>query len=1203
MHEETSYEKAGYYLQYLQNLRAELEKTSAMDIGWTIDRLCSFSLRRINFEGIKSFHPPDDWKQLLSVYHNLVIRGLPTYPTLEVERFLLDSVSKTVSTAETDDKNNVAFRDRLSGIIREAWLKSLARAHAALDPHFGAFQKDMDSTEEHDFFEALSRNYGPSIYQLIECQRPFSSIVQADDAKVFFDQRVDFSLETKGTKIILEIDGMQHQEPNQKALDEKRDQFLKANNWEVVRIPARDVRQERIADEIQSLAERFATDTFLLAATRNISQPLDTHDVGRAALHLVVTPFSLARLEYTIVWAFLTGCLDIRKPHLRIAVIEWDLPCVFLAFWDFVKSFNHLRSLAGLAQTLPKIDLEIFRKSQYGLADGINSLTPAFGITAHVSNDVESVRRGRFDMIISVSTLQVGSRDLSGVIGQNPCIAIDSVHGPRGPSPQIESAYPVRYLVSQEPNENLDFFLKWIFRKRRFREGQFEMVRRSLALEDLIALLPTSAGKSLCYQLSALLQPGTTLVVDPLISLMTDQMDNLKDFQIDFTGHVSSDQKRAKQDETLQRLVHRNLLILFVSPERLQIPTFREALEFLCQTTPVPFLVIDEAHCISEWGHDFRPSYLKLADNARTSCTYHDFQPRIIALTGTACSAVLDDIQRVIGLSDNAMVTPETFDRPELEYEVTKCTSDKKWSTLKEQILELPRRFNKASDKFFNPTNAGIVFCPHVGSIYGIVRVATDIGKELRNVISDVRMYSGKPPKGYSREEWKQLKADNQNDFKENKTTLVVATKAFGMGIDKPNIRFTIHYNMPTSLEQFYQESGRAGRDGSKALCTLIFSGDYDKWKDFLDPTKTTNEKLAHEIDSTLRKDDIYRMLYFHSKSWQGIEDEFNRIKKLITSTIEPEIQRLKYDETGLVRISFGGEIVDDEDGGSSKRIEKMLYRLSILGLVADYSLDHRARMFEVEVVRRRDDFFKSVLLDYLSEYKSGDFSEAIEKAQGSTMLDKCLRTLLEFVYREIEGKRREAIRQMAQVANKSPSNETFRRELLHYLETSERSQKLNKMAKEMEPQEWLDVMSNIEDINSAQRLLGNCRRALESYPDHPGLLLLSSYARLKTSDETAVDEFERATRSLVRSPLKDSAQEQTLAKAIGLMAMERPDALPALCYAALLEFPRREIARVTLTYVQISSQAGRLALRVLLTYVLEEVKSVGNHILGGERV
>jgi ATP-dependent DNA helicase RecQ len=1007
--------------------------------------------------------------------------------------------------------------------------------------------------------------------------------------------------------------GKQHQESKQKSLDEKRDYFLRRNKWEVVRIPASEVREDQISSQIRDISELFQKDSFLQSAVKSLTHPLPTYDAGQAALQLVITPLAIARLQWSVVWALRNGYLDLQKPALRIAVIEWDLPCGFLALWDLLKSINHLKEMTGVRETFPRIELEIFRTTDLGLADGIGTLE-ASGITVHVSrgNEFEHLRKDQFDMIVSVSVLQVGSRDVRGLIGQNPCITVDSVYSPRCSSAHIESADPIQYRLDQqltEPPEGLNYLLQWIFRKRKFRDGQFQILKKSLTLRNVIGLLPPSGGKSLCYQLSALLQPGITIVVDPLISLMADQVDNLKRLEIDAVGCVSSDQNREEYDEALQRLLQRNVLMFLISPERLQIPSFREQLKRICQTTPVPYLVIDEAHCISEWGHDFRPSYLKLADNGRKYCTYAGrYRPQVIALTGTASTVVLSDIQRATDLKDDAIVTLETFDRSELEFQVKPCSSHQKWPKLKERLLQLPNLFHKPQEQFFNPQNAGIIFCPHVRWTYShtsIEEVKQQIDQELKQLIPDVRMFGGRPATGYRRKDWMDLKRKNQRDFKENKVALMVATKSFGMGIDKLNIRYTIHYNMPTSLEAFYQEAGRAGRDMSPAVCTLIYSGDTSKWQRTFYPNVSV-EEVRNEVDSTSQRDDIYRMLWFHSKNWDGVDNEFKEIKGMIDSTFQPAIMNLKSDETTIVKIPFEGELVlESEDDDSRTRIERRLYRLSILGLVVDYGLDHNARMFEVEVARRDDDYFKSVLMEYIGRYKPAEYAKRflkrIEGSSGTTMLEKCLKTLLEFVYEEIETKRRRMILQMAEVAE-SPDDKAFKDAIIRYLDRSEFTKKLDDLSRQLTPQEWVDISSNIGDIDSAKRLLGGCRRALESYPDHPGLLLLSWFARQRTSDKTAMDEFERATRSLANSPLDDSVQEQTLARMLEQVAVDQPDTIPALCYVALQEFPRREIARIALAYSEVTSKTGEVALRVLLGYTHQKVQTVRRHIVGGDR-
>jgi len=1198
--------RAGYYLEYMQQLRSETEAESGPGINWMIDRLCNFSVRKLNTDNASPSLPSQSWRQILSVYHNLLIRGCPTYPTLELERFLLKTVSKVVPIEELDDSRSIMLRDSFPSPLRSMWLKVLAQAHTAIDHQLTEPPVETNSLEEKKFIEALAQKLGPSVYQLFEFQRPFHTLVETEEAEGFYDQRVDFSLETKDTRLVVEIDGKQHEEEPQRTLDERRDRFLKKSNWEVVRISASDVKQNLIEKQLQDISERVSSDLFLVAARRSYDQPLVTHDAGRAALQLVLVPFAISRIQWAIVWAFLNGYLNTEEKTLKIAVIERDTPCAFLAFRDFIKSIDHLRSLASIKQNLPAFKLVIFRNFESTFDDGISFLEagPRLSVTVHGAEEFGRLKREPFDLILSISMLRPGGGYGEEAIGQNPCIAINSVHSPRGMNPQIESAHPIQYHLGQKSSESLLFLLHWIFRKRGFLEGQFEILKRSLELKDMIGLLPTSGGKSLCYQLSSLLQPGMTLVVDPIISLMMDQIDNLRRSQIDVARSISSDLTRQEQIDVIKRVTDRSVLLLFVTPERLQIPSFRSALESLCQIISIPYLVVDEAHCISEWGHDFRPSYLKLADNARRFCQHEDYHPSIIALTGTASSVVLSDIQRVIGLADDAIVTPETYDRPELDFEILRCESRQKWPKLREALLRLPQYFKMSPGEFFNNRNGGIIFCPHVGWIYGIVEIANRIRKELQGVIPDVKIYSGSAPKGYSFSEWKQIKTDNQRAFKENQVPLIVATKAFGMGIDKPNIRYTIHYNMPTSLEAFYQEAGRAGRDGSRAVCSLILSAEPSKWREYFDPTVGA-EDLAQQVSTTLEKDDIYRMLYFHTSSWHGIEREFQAIMSLVNSRINTIIQSLDYDETTVMSIPFESEAESEAEDDSRVTTEKMLYRLSLLGLVKDYTLDHNARVFGVEVTRLRENQFKSVLLEYICRYKPAElkdrFSERIDNSSGSTVLEKCLRVLLEFVYEEIEKKRRRTIFQMAEVASTSVEKEAFRRALLNYLETSEFTKKLDKVSREIVPSEWVDIASNIEDVNSAHRLLGGCRRALESYPDHPGLLMLSSYARLMTSDETAIDEFERSIKALAGAPLEETVRLDMLTKILELISHRRPSIMSTLCLVMLRGFPSTEMAKVALSYSEEASEAGALALEILLGSTLDKARLVVRHFSGGE--
>jgi ATP-dependent DNA helicase RecQ len=698
-----------------------------------------------------------------------------------------------------------------------------------------------------------------------------------------------------------------------------------------------------------------------------------------------------------------------------------------------------------------------------------------------------------------------------------------------------------------------------------------------------------------------------TLVVDPLISLMHDQVDNLKQLQIDAIASLSSDQTTQERNETVEKVVQHFLLMLFISPERLQIQTFREKLEDTCLHTLIPYVVIDEAHCVSEWGHDFRPSYLRIADNARKFCLHRGFKPSVIGLTGTASWVVLSDIQREIDINeDEAIITPKSFDRQELEYEVVKCGSDAKISKITAKILELPQRFQKPRDSFFTNENAGIVFCPHVNGSHGISEVANRVHRNLHDLIQHVRTYSGGTPRDHDPEEWKQNKLENQKAFKENEVQLMVATKAFGMGIDKPNVRYTIHYGIPTSLEAFYQEAGRAGRDKERAICMIVFSGEPSYWKELI-TTDLSVEELVEKNRSIPynHQDDVYRMLYLHGITWQGIEQELHNIMNLVNQKIMPAAKNLSYDERKKLLFPF--KVESDSDDESPVKTEKALYRLSVLGLISDYTLDHNAKQFEVEAVHRSDEFLKSALLDYFERYKSPEYrdvaSQRIEMAKGQTVLEKCIRVMLEFVYEEIEKKRRRAILHMAEVADTALESEPFREQLLSYLEKSEFTQQTVDIAKKMEPMEWVKIALKVEDIDSSRRLLGACRSTLDSYPDHPGLLLLSAYSKFmipKHPTNMAISEFQEAIKLLARPPEREDTRK-AITRFLEMAKQKRPLLINDLCYIVLKAFPQRDMARITLKYADPTSDGGILALKILLESALKKTKLVRTHILGGE--
>ena len=326
--------------------------------------------------------------------------------------------------------------------------------------------------------------------------------------------------------------------------------------------------------------------------------------------------------------------------------------------------------------------------------------------------------------------------------------------------------------------------LKAVFGYDSFRQGQESVINAVLDGRDILAVMPTGAGKSLCYQVPAMLLSGITLVISPLISLMQDQVKALNEAGVD-AAFINSSLSEKEMHDTFKNASKGQYKIIYVAPERLMSEGFVR----LAKGVEISMITVDEAHCISQWGQDFRPSYMDIAEFINIL----DKRPIISAFTATATQNVREDIICSLGLS-NPYFLVTGFDRENLFFQVDKPQNKERF------ILDFIERHRGES---------GIIYCAtrkNVDSLYTLLR------KQHISV--------GKYHAGMSNEERKQM----QNDFVFDYTSIVIATNAFGMGIDKSNVRFVIHYNMPSSMENYYQEAGRAGRDGLNSECILLFS-------------------------------------------------------------------------------------------------------------------------------------------------------------------------------------------------------------------------------------------------------------------------------------------------------------------------------------------------------------------------------------------
>lgn len=364
--------------------------------------------------------------------------------------------------------------------------------------------------------------------------------------------------------------------------------------------------------------------------------------------------------------------------------------------------------------------------------------------------------------------------------------------------------------------------LKDYFGHDSFRDGQEQIVDALLDGRDALCIMPTGAGKSMCYQIPALLFDGVTIVVSPLISLMKDQVGSLVQSGVS-AAYINSSLSYPQFLRVLSNVEYGKYKIIYVAPERLLTDGFLDT----CKKIKISMVAVDEAHCVSQWGQDFRPSYLKIISFVESLAN----RPIVGAFTATATNDVKEDIKKILRLENPFEITTG-FDRPNLFFGVIKSSSKD------EKLIDLIRERGDRS---------GIVYCATRKNVESVCELLCDNG------FSAARYHAGL-------DEYERRK--NQEDFVFDRKNIMVATNAFGMGIDKSNVTYVIHYNMPKNIESYYQEAGRAGRDGGEADCILLYSPKDVRLNRFMIENSEGNDELTIEENEQIRERDFERLKY-----------------------------------------------------------------------------------------------------------------------------------------------------------------------------------------------------------------------------------------------------------------------------------------------------------------------------------------------------
>lgn len=1125
-----------------------------------------------------SYEPADDdTVRVCSMVRKLLQRGANAPIESSLERALLKHLDvvleEPVSEFDIAPVVSPATARQLSGQLPARPLPD----EAVID-HLA-----WDSEEERIFHvELLPKLLDYGAPRWFVPQAPLDSLLAGRglDVPTSGERRVDFLVAAPGREpFVVEIDGQQHDAAQ--GVDDARDSQLRAVGIDVLRIPAAEVRA----------AQGPGLDRLI-----DVWQQPELADDD--ANHLLLAPAQVNRLLLSLVTAVEQGFLLGDR-----WVIEVDDEL------DVVRSV--LPSALGLIAAIDDLWGQIIAPSTVWLRAGGSVLRyerREYGYRSVSAQDCPDL-----DVAIVLDTT-VGPVESMPEHREVPVV----VTRPAVLPVEIRmDAYSTIERVGIKADTDaaeraLETLLRWLFARPSFREGQLQGVRELLAGRDAVVLLPTGAGKSLIYQLAGLLLPGVTLVVDPIVALMEDQVRGLGEHGIDRVIGISSHLvQQGFREELLTRVGSGDTQFVFIAPERLQQTSFRDALQQLSATTMINLAVADEAHCVSEWGHDFRTAYLRLGPTLRRLCAdAAGVPPPLVALTGTASRSVLRDVLLELdidpGGSPDTMIRPRTFDRPELDFTISAGPPDSAEARLKATVQGLPSRFRQRQG-FFSPngrrSNAGVLFTPHVNGAFGVADTAT----LLTPVIGyEPTVYSGSAPKnlGLSNRDWGDQKRRNATNFQRDEIPTLIATKSFGMGIDKPNIRWVVHYGIPGSLEAYYQEAGRGGRDRQRAHCALVFSEfSEDQARELLDGELTVEQVRArHDAVGRRETDDVTRMLFFYLNIFRGVDDELQTLAEVVDEL--GEVERVRVFEIPMWR-----------KGSSAEHRERALHRLVLLGIVEDYTVDYGAKTFGVRIAPASPASVVGSLLAFVSRTqpaRGAALASRLDATVFTTLheaIEACARELMTFVYDTIAASRLRSLREMW-LAARQGDGEELRQRIIDYFNEGSAAPMFEALVDRVpfRYEDWLDALDQLQLPDDALEWRGASARLLISEPEHPGLLLVRAIAEELAPGGSSAEfganltaSFEHATS---RYGASDDDIRRTCDTLIDLLkfdlrvpAAKRSDV--SLIIGALRSAGHREVARELLAARVLSTGADPELATMFLVDELAAVRSDLHATLG----
>jgi ATP-dependent DNA helicase RecQ len=926
--------KAGYIIdsvaKVVENFKADLdennisEQTQLLQIGGLLQHVSSFD---VEFP----YEYQLDYKNLnpvISTINNIVSRGLPTKAPV-----LLEKVFSNIGlTKQKESAFELDFPRTTKTIDFKSIFELLHIVEPDLDINRAEYGGFPGSLAEWNFLDKKLQKF-PFAKQIFQSQRDFSTI----DTLLAGGRTLDFSYEfpylnptVEGLKdrqrqgIIFEFDGPHHKIQTVKYYDRYRDEVADLNGFNTLR-QSYDTTGLNL-----SIENQFRDDIFEVFKT-NYNRKIEDYLFEYS---LIFIPLAVARIQKTIIELLLSNPSLFEKDKVEVAIVERDLPCGAIALKSLQEFFLNINAILEEEDKFhfPEFSLTIFESKRWVIDKKLH-------LDAEVK-DEKFFYENQFDIVIDHSILRRSNIYNETDFKDENAIKVRSSHyfdTSFGNSRRVYCANLLHYkaLVSKEDDgsytpikkyeANINFFIQNIFRKVAFRDGQLPIISRALQQKPVIGLLPTGGGKSLAFQLPAFLQPGLCLIVDPIKSLMEDQVRVLKEGWIDCCDFINSNLTTKEKAKRLIDFRYGEIMFFFVAPERLIMEDFRTIISKIDTSDfglAFSYCVIDEVHCVSEWGHSFRSTYLMLGKNAQKFAVTKTKKPiSLIGLTATASFDVLADIEREIQIKHDdvadAIIMIENTIRPELFFRVIDITKENRITALNndfqkvgknlakintEELLKRSQKHhfdnfskkdfaNKATKNLLDENKMEFEYNSRFlinepledktqNDFYSIVFAPFRGENGNKKGVDFIYEHLESDSKGfyYSADKEEQNKKIQQHfkDFTTDKTQHIICTKAFGMGIDKKDIRSTYHYVYSSSLESLIQESGRSGRDKQISEANILVStAKYTKFDIF----KFFRENSQHRLLRNKFTRKALRAAFFQRWNGKGF-DEISFISK-----------------------------------------------------------------------------------------------------------------------------------------------------------------------------------------------------------------------------------------------------------------------------------------------------------------------------------